>query len=298
VVLFGTLWPLINEALNDTQISVGQPYFDQMSAPIGLIIVFLMGVGPALPWGRASAQKVMERLGMPGAVGVATMIGAVALGLREPWPIATYGACAFALVVTLRELVEPAQGRAKAMNESLLTALGQVFVRARRRYGGYIVHIGVICIAVAHTSAMSYGDKWRLTFPEGEVKEVAGYELTYLGHAWEEQPHRSSMVARFAVSKDGSDLGEMAPRLNHYKSMGQPIGTPEVHSTLTEDLYLSLVQVNEAAGTAALEVRLQPLVWWLWFGGLLMLFGTLIAAWPSPKKKAPAAAAPVAAAGK
>jgi len=298
VVLFGTLWPLINEALNETQISVGQPYFDRMSAPIGLLIVFLMGVGPALPWGRASGQKVIQRLGVPGLVGVATMVAAVAFGLREPWPIATYGACAFALVITLRELVEPAQGRARAMNESLLTALRQVFLRARRRYGGYIVHIGVICIAVAHASAMSYGDKWHLTFPEAETKEVAGYELTYLGHAWEEQPHRSSMIANFAVSKDGASLPDMAPRLNHYKSMNQPIGTPEVYSTLSEDLYLSLVQVNEAAGTAALEVRVQPLVWWLWFGGVLMLIGTLIAAWPASKKKAPAATAPVAAAGK
>ncbi len=296
VVLFGTLWPLINEALNDSQISVGAPYFDAMSAPIGLAIVFLMGVGPALPWGQASGEKVRKRLLVPGILGVAGALLGLPLGIQSPWVIATMGVCTFAFVVTLREMWEPARARASALGESLPVATGRVFVRGRRRYGGYIVHIGVIFIALSHTMATAYGEKEHLTFPEDQPREVLGYELTFTGAEWEEQPHRKSMVASFDVSRDGKSLGVMAPRLNHYKSMAQPLGTPTVHSGLDEDLYLSLVQVDEQAGTASLEVRRLPLVWWLWAGGLVMLFGTIVAAWPSRKKATPAARAPSAAA--
>ena len=295
VVLFGTLWPLVNEALTDTQISVGAPYFDTMTAPIGLAIVFLMGVGPALPWGAASGQTLRERLLWPVLVGLAVAAVVGISGVRNPWIVLTLGTAAFALVVTLREMWEPAWGRSKALGESLPVAAGQVFVRARRRYGGYIVHLGVIFIAVAHPVATAYGEKEHLTFPVDQPREVLGYELTFLGSEWQEQPHRKSMVATFEVSEGSTFLGEMAPRLNHYKSMRQPIGTPVVKSGLDQDLYLSLVQVDEAAGTASLEVRVLPLVWWLWAGGILMLLGTIVAAWPSRRSSAAAARAPQAA---
>jgi hypothetical protein len=131
--------------------------------------------------------------------------------------------------------------------------------------------------------AQSGGPSW---WDLEEAATVDGYTLTYLGSEWQEQPHRRSMVARFQVQSDGEELGVVEPRLNHYKSMGTPIGTPEVRTGLDEDLYLSLVNVDPVAGTASLEVLVQPLVWWLWFGGALMALGTVVAGWPSRARPA------------
>jgi cytochrome c-type biogenesis protein CcmF len=302
-VLVGTVYPLLNEAMTDTQISVGAPYFDKMSAPIGAAIVFLMGVGPALPWGRVEPAEVARRLALPAVLGVvATGIG-LGFGVRAPWVLLTYGLSGFALVVTTQQLLLPALARSKGLGESLPEAAAKVAVKARRRYGGYIVHVGVLCIAVAHATATVYQTKQRVTFVEGQATAVDDYTLTYRGSEWQDQPHRKSMVAHFDVTHGDSELGTMDPRLNHYKSMGSPIGTPIVRSGLTEDLYLSLVNVDPAAGTASLEILILPLVWWLWFGGALMGLGTLIAGFPVRKRAtatrtAPGSRSSAAAAGK
>lgn len=166
-----------------------------------------------------------------------------------------------------------------------------VMSRGRRRYGGYIVHVGVISIAVAHAAAIAYQVKEPVTFVKDTPREVLGYEVTYLGSEWDDQPHRKSHKAKLRVVEDGRELGVFEPRLNYYKKMGTPIGTPVVRSGLTEDLYFSLINIDEGAGTASLDVMLHPMVWWLWFGGALMMGGTLVAGWPSRKKSDPAKAA-------
>ena len=288
-VLVGTVYPLLNEAFTDSQISVGAPYFNRMAAPIGAAIVFMMGVGPALPWGRTQPAVMVKRLALPAGLGVAVSGIALAMGFVDFWPVLTYGLSTFAFVVTIQQIIEPARARSKALGESFGKAMATVAVRTRRRFGGYIVHIGVLCIAVAHATATAYLVKERVTFVEHQETVVGDYAVTYIGSEWQEQPHRNSMVARFKVTRDGRDLGVVEPRLNHYKSMGSPIGTPEVRSGLDEDLYLSLINVDPAAGTASLEILIQPLVWWLWFGGGVMGFGTLIAGFPTIRRRKPSA---------
>ena len=142
------------------------------------------------------------------------------------------------------------------------------------------MHLGVISIAVSHAAATAYSSTHRVTFAVGESHVVEDYEITFLGAGWESQPHRKSMQATFHVQRGADDLGDMSPRLNHYPSMQQPIGTPQVHSGLDEDLYLNLVNVGQNNESASLEILVRPLVWWLWFGGGLMALGTLIAIWP------------------
>lgn len=297
MVLLGTVYPLLNEAVTETQISVGQPYFDRMGAPLGVAILFLMGVGPALPWGAGSADGALKRLVIPGGLGIGVVVVCAALGVHAFWPLLTFGLAGFALATTLREIFAPAMARSKARGESMGVATWAVVTRARRRFGGYVVHVGVIAIAVAHAASMTYQTKTPITLVEGQSAEVQGYSLTYIGSAWEDQPHRRSLKAKFEVARDGSSLGVLEPRLNHYKKMGTPIGTPVVKSRLTEDLYLSLINVDQDAKTASLDVMVHPLVIWLWLGGGLMLIGTVVAVWPSRSRTtAKPAAAPVAAA--
>ena len=285
VVLVGTVYPLLNEAITGKQISVGEPWFDRYTAPLGLLLVFLMGVGPALPWGRSATPGQLKKLGGAAGISLAVAGGCLAVGLRQAWPIATIAMAAFALMLTVDAMWAPAAARAKARGESVGAAAWAVARSARRRYGGYIVHIGVLVIAVSHASATAWQTKETLTLREGESGQVLGLDVRYEGASWQEQPHRRSLVATFAVSEDGGFSGTISPRLNHYKKMGTPIGTPEVRSGLTEDLYFSLVNVDPAVGQASVEVHRKPLVAWLWLGGLVMLVGTLVAAWPAGRSK-------------
>jgi cytochrome c-type biogenesis protein CcmF len=288
-VLLGTVYPLINEALSGERISVGEPYFNTMALPIALAIVFLMGVGPALPWGATSLGAAVRRAAPPS---VAAIVVGVATWVLAPTVIEahlTFAFAAFALVVTIRELVDPARARAAATGESLLAATGNVFVRARRRYGGYIVHVGVITVAIGVAASSGYRFQRDLTLAKDRAVEVGAYTLTYLGPEVRDEPHRRSQVARIAVNARGRDVGVMEPRMNHYMPSGQAIGTPSVRSTIGEDLYLSLVQMDTAGGTASLLVVIEPLVWWIWFGGGILVLGTAVSAWPSRRTaRAPA----------
>lgn len=293
MVLMGTVYPLLNEAITGTQISVGQPWFDRWGAPIGLSIVFLMGVGPALPWGRAATPDQLRRVGVAAGVGALVAGICAAAGLRSAWPLATFGLSAFALVVTLDAMLAPARARAQARGEALGQAALVVARSARRRYGGYIVHIGVLMVVVAHAAATAYQTRETLTLKVGASGTAGDYTLTYEGAAWQEQPHRRSLVATFALADSSGPIGQVTPRLNHYRKMGTPIGTPEVRSGLRHDLYFSLVNVDEKAGFASIDVHDKPMVIWLWLGGLVMVFGTVISAWPSRRsgEAAPPAAA-------
>ena len=130
-----------------------------------------------------------------------------------------------------------------------------------------------------------YRSDTEMTIREGKAKTFLSYEIKYIGTERVDEPHRWSRVAHFEISRDGVVIGEAAPRLNHYKKMNQAIGTPTVISRLDEDLYLSLVQVDPKAKMASLSVVVEPLVWWLWFGGGVMLLGSIIAGWPARRRK-------------
>ena len=255
-----------------------------MSVPIAAAIVFLMGVGPALPWGQARPGLLRERLLVPLVVGVVTAVACLAFGLVKPWAVAVFGLSGFTAATHAREFLDPARARARNTGESVAVALWGVTSRARRRFGGDIVHMGVLLIAVAVAASSNYRTQSHQTLLEGQSATVAGYTLTYLGAETINEPHRTAQLARFGVARGGSDLGELSPAMNHYKRMGQPIGTPAVRSGLRDDLYLSLIQVDQASKTVSLDVIVEPLVWWIWFGGGVMVLGTLVAAWPERRR--------------
>ena len=284
-VLLGTSYPLLNEVFTDVQISVGQPYFNRMSVPICFGLLFLMGVGPALPWGQADGAAVMRRLRLPTAVAVAVVAVCVVAGLTEWAALTTFGLAAFALVTTVREAAAPGLERARVTGEPRVKAMTTAWIRGRRRFGGYVVHLGVLIVAVGVAASSVYRTETEMTIRQGETKSFEGYDITYRDTERLDEPHRWSRVARFDVSHGGRSLGTVAPRLNHYKRMNQAIGTPAVLTALDEDLYMSLVQVDVEAELASLSLVVEPLVIWIWIGGTVMLLGTLIAAWPGRRRR-------------
>ncbi|MCB9794075.1 MAG: heme lyase CcmF/NrfE family subunit [Alphaproteobacteria bacterium] len=274
-VLMGTLFPLVTEAMSAERISVGEPWFNKKTLPLCVSILFLMGVGPALPWGETSGAKAWERLKRPTILMAVVGGASLALfGVEHPYAVMTFAFAAFALDVTLHELLWPAFARAQKKGEPFLSAFARYSIRSRQRVGGYVVHLGVILAAVAIAGSSGFQTKDNLPLRLNEAADFGGYTLTFVGMETVEEPHRTAQVARVEVRQGERMVGTLGPRLNQYKTMREPIGTPAVMSGLRQDLYLSLVRVG--GDTISVQAIVEPLVFWLWVGGIVMFLG---AAW-------------------
>ena len=277
VVLLGTVFPLIVEAINDDRISVGEPYFNRMTTPIALVLLFIMAVAPALPWRKASTELLRTRLLVPAWCGALALVLAVALGARGFSALLAFLLGGFAAGAAARQLV--LAGRAARRS-------GRSFVHGitGRTNGGMIVHIGVVIVAVAFAAASSYSTSAKLRLEEGEVGRVAGHSIRYLGV--EERQVGDRKVVKALVEVDGGKVH--APALTQFPNATQTIGTPSVAWGLDEDVYLTLaVSPEREGGPAIIGVIVEPLVTWLWIGGGLMAVGTLLAVWPGERRRRP-----------
>ena len=273
-VLIGTVFPLVAEAINGKQMSVGRPYFDAMVVPIGTALLFLIGVGPALPWGRGTREEILRATLPPLATGVVLAMIGYAAGVRNGWTIVTLLFGGYAAHVTLAEMWLPAaRGGARALR------------RGRRRFGSYVVHAGAVVVLIAIAVSSTTRTSREVRFSRGDSASIAGYTVTFLGAEDRAEPHRQSTIARFAVTKNGRAVTTLAPRMNQYATMREPIGTPDVHSTLAGDLYLSILNVDVAQQNVALHLIVTPMVMWIWIAALVMGLGGLMALVPSAARE-------------
>jgi cytochrome c-type biogenesis protein CcmF len=287
-VLIGTVFPLVVEAVKGKQMSVGRPYFDSMVVPIGAVLLFVLGVGPALPWGRATREQIRRKLLPPigGAVAFAAL-GFIA-GVRGPWTLLTLAFGGYAAYVTFAEMFVPMVQRMKR-GESV----GGAFVdgqlrRGRRRFASYVVHAAVVVAIIAIAVSSSMRQTTELHFTKGPggpgagaTQHVSGYDVTFLGVREVQEPHRSSIVASFAVSRNGKRVATLEPRMNQYQMMREPIGSPDVYTTAGGDFYISLSNVDPVSQTASITVFASPLVVWIWISVIVMGLGALFGLIPS-----------------
>ena len=279
-VLVGTVFPLLAEAVRDVKLSVGGPFFNQLTVPIGVAIVFLMGVGPALPWGRVTGKEAVQVLKIPVISGAVVMAIAGALGIRQFWPAATFFVSGFAASVSLRDMLTPAITRMRARGLPFPTALRETFARGRRRYAGHIVHLGVALMAVSIAVSSSYQQIGEGSLAKGEALPLGPYELRFDSSRNYKETHRDVAEARFTVLHDGQSLGELTPRLNRYRGEMTPIGTPAVLTTARQDIYLSLMNIEAGGDRVGLRAFINPMVVWIWIASGMMALGVLVALWP------------------
>ncbi len=269
VVLLGTVFPLIAQAVNGSQITVGAPYFDRMTMPLVVCILFLMAVAPVLPWRQTTPGLVRTRLFWPAAVAVATLGACVIGGVRGLDPLLAFGLGAFAGTSALRQL----------------------YIEVRRRGpsgftgpsgGGMVVHLGVVLIAVAFAASHSFAHSTQLTLKQGQTAAFQGHTFTYLGVNEVSLPTHTAMQAEVKV--DGGRA--YTPAVNNYPFAEEAIGTPSVKSSLTEDIYLTLPSTPaKPGGPAVIGVIIEPLVSWIWIGGGVILVGTALSAWPGRRRR-------------
>jgi cytochrome c-type biogenesis protein CcmF len=280
-VLVGTLFPIAAEAVRGVKVSVGEPYFNRMSVPLFLALLMLMGIGPALPWGSADPKMARRVLLRPLPAGV---VMAVLAGLVYTWDPAIVFVgflVGYALWVTTDQALRPARQRRKK-GESLPTATVRSSLLAPQRLGAYVVHFGVIMTFAAVAISSSYQTDTEATLRAGESMDVAGYTLVYERVGMVQEPHLSRQVATIQVQRNGRQIGTLDPSLNFYETQREPLGTPAVRTSLSHDLYLTLMNVRDAGNTIGLRAIVTPAVVWIWIGVAVMVVGTVLCILPTP----------------
>jgi cytochrome c-type biogenesis protein CcmF len=283
-VLLGTLFPLVREAFSGVRISVGAPYFDRMAVPIGVAILFLMGVGPSLPWGRASSEVMRRQFLPPAAAGVAVTLLCLLFGLRG-WPtLLTFGLAGFVATVTLREMLLPIRVRVREHAEPWPVAAWRSAVRARRRFGGYIVHLGVVLVFVAIAASQSYLVHTTATLAPGQSFQIGPYAVQLARLRAGAEPNKRWMAAELEVVDGRGRRQTLAPRMNFYERSTDPVGSPAIRSAAFEDLYLTLLAFDAQGQSASLNAWIFPMVSWIWWSLPFFVLGALFAGWPERRR--------------
>jgi len=283
-VLWGTLLPLVAEAISGQKIAVSAPYFNQVVGPIFLAIVLLLGICSLLAWRRTKPGVLVRHLLRPAA---ASLVGAVAffvLGIRNPPALAALAVCAFGLGTISLEFWRAVRARQRMRGELPWIALGKLLRRQPRRYGGYLVHLGVLLMVVGVVGSSFFKTETQVSLTPGQTVSLGSYTLEYTGLS--EFPARThhKLVATLNVYQDGRFVGTLAPEKNYHQRSAEPTTEVAIRTTLLEDLYVILSGWESTGQRASFKIVINPLVVWMWIGGAVLVLGTLVAVWPTPQR--------------
>ncbi|MBV9170322.1 MAG: heme lyase CcmF/NrfE family subunit [Chloroflexi bacterium] len=280
-IFWGTIYPLVAEAVADTKVSVGPPYFKQVAGPLLGGMLLLMGIGPLMPWRRASRDHLARNFLTPL---LTTLVGLSVLaifGVRDVFAVIGFGLCLFVVGTILQEFVRGARARRAATGENYLAAVGNLIRRNNRRYGGYIVHLAIVLIGAGAVGSQVYQQQTQATLAPGDSVSIAGYTITAHGIQTANPPGVSVVNGVLNVNGDQ----EVRPSRQIFDNFPeQPSTKVGLLSTPAEDLYVVLAGWNGDGSSAqvSLAVFVNPLVSWIWTGGLLLLLGTIVTMWPVP----------------
>ncbi len=283
---WGTVFPVLSEWVRGVKITVGPPFFNRVNAPLGIMLLFLMGVGPIVAWRRATLTKLLQTFAMPVSVAVAAGIAAFALGMRSLSAVLVTSLAAFVLHTIGHEFHRGARARTAMTGERYFPALLELVSRNRRRYGGYIVHLGVVFMFLGVTMSSVYRVEEIHTAKPGASFEVGDFTLRYDGVRDLSDDHVARLAADLTVSRDGREITSLHPEKRFYTRPEQPATEVDYRSTLSEDLYVILGSVAEDRVTATFQVYINPLVAWLWIGGVVLVIGTGVCALPARTRRA------------
>jgi cytochrome c-type biogenesis protein CcmF len=287
-VLWGTVYPIVAEALTGTRLSVGPPFFESVFVPIALLLLALAGLGPLISWRRMSSSSLMHiaRIPVAGAVAVAAILAA--LGVRGIGTLVAFGLCAFTLAAVVGEFVRGSRLHRRRDGLTPAAALARTIHRNRRRYGGYIVHLGIVLIAIGLAGAAFRIERQALVAP-GETMEVGEYTLAYGAFLSGETPEKETFAADLEVRRGDDVVARLAPQRNFHKAQQQWQSEVAIRTNPVEDLYV-VVTSFDRDGTAALRAFVNPLTWWIWAGAAVMAGGMATILWSRAPARAIATA--------
>ena len=283
-VFFGTVFPLLSEALRGVKVSVGAPFFNQVNVPLFLSLIFLMGVGPLIAWRRASLENLKRNFLWPVVLGVVAAGIAFALGVRSALAALTFATTVFVAATITVDIVRTTRARLR-VGERLFPAVGGLLRRHNRRYGGFVVHLGILIIALGVTGSHAWSVQTETTLRRGETAELAGYRLRFDGLSAAEESNHFKVVGAFTVT-NGSALGVLRPAKKFYPQEQAPIAYVDYRLGLKEDIYLVLGDFARDGSQATIKVQVNRLVSWIWIGGVVLTLGALLAILPERRASA------------
>jgi cytochrome c-type biogenesis protein CcmF len=288
-VLWGTLFPILSEAVRGTKITVGPPFFNRVNVPLGLLLLALTGIGPLIAWRKASTANLRRQFVAPSAAAGLALLGMLAAGVRDFYATMAITLAAFVAGTVLQEFYRGVRARRRMHHESVPVAFFRLIARNRRRYGGYIVHVGVLIYFVAF-AGMAFKVQREATLKPGESIELTSpfghtYRFTHVGISQYEALNRVVSAATVQVAIDGRPAGLLtSEKRQHVDSFKRPTFEPStevgIRSGLREDLYLVFAGAVNGTEEAVYRFNINPLVWWVWFGGFVLALGGIVTMWP------------------
>jgi cytochrome c-type biogenesis protein CcmF len=289
-VFWGTVFPILSEWVRGVKITVGPPFFNRVTTPLGIALLFLTGAGPIIAWRRASPRNLRRAFAVPLSIGAAGALALLVAGVVHVGAILTFAFGLFVLGAIGMEFFRGVRARQALMHERAPQALARLVGKNRRRYGGYIVHVGIALMFAGLAGSSVFKVERQVTVTAGESLEIGRYTLRFDGMEPSDTPHVATMAAVLSVSEGGRDIGVLRPEKRFYKRPQQPTTEVAMRSTLREDLYVILGAYDPESGAATLQAYVNPLVAWLWIGGIVLVLGTGVAIYPSAAERMPAVA--------
>ena len=279
-ILFATLFPTLSEAVTGQRITVGPPFFNTWMVPIGLVLLFLTGIGPLLAWRKSSPGNLLYQFAWPAGLAAATAAGLYLVGFQVWISGLCFALCAFVLGTLGQEFVRGGLVRREATGTDLLTAMVGLVMRSRRRYGGYVVHAGIVLMFLGFAGS-GYKQERQVLLSPGESVEVGRFEVRHNRLSESDDGQKQMITAHMTVLRDGEAAGELYPaRWFFRKHETEPTTEVAIRRSISEDLYVTLATYDVGDQSAAFQITVNPLVNWIWLGFALLAFGTGIALLP------------------
>src|SRR6516162_4284242 len=278
IILLGTTFPLVVEAVSGQQVTIGGPYFRSSVTPVFLLILLLAGTAPLLPWRATNRSRALRRLRVPATAAALVMIATAWAGVHQVAAVAGFGLATLVFVTSGQEILSGLAIGRRGTRGGAVRALA----RGRRRHAGLVVHLGLALVAAGVIASSSLAQQAQVTLTTGQSTVFAGQKLRYQGLHAQREPQRIVFTTTVAVMNPGGGAaGTLDPRMNLYPAATEPIGSPSIRRGIVWDLYASLISLQDDGGSATFRFYRNPGVNWLWFGGLVMALGGIAAAWPS-----------------
>ena len=285
VTFWGVVFPLVSDVFQGVRVTVATPFYNQVNGPLLLALIFLMGVGPLLPWRRASLVNLRKSLLLPGLMAMALVVLLLVVGLRNPYATLSFGLCTVVAVGILQEWVRGTRSRHKK-GENYVLSFTRLIASNRRRYGGYIVHLAVVLLALGITGSSFYNLQSNVILAPGESTTVGEFDIEYIGSEDTEKPDRTESVSFLRVHKNGALLGTLTAWRTFYPEWRMASTRAAIRSTPVEDLYI-IPSEFLGDGRAGFRVLINPLVMWMWVAGPVLILGTMVALWPQARRVRP-----------
>jgi cytochrome c-type biogenesis protein CcmF len=274
-VLWGTLFPVIMEALTGEKETIDAPYYNRVNVPIALFLILLTGVGPLIAWRKSSLASLKRSFTFPTIVGVVVIAGLALLGITHIGALISFGLCAFVVSSILGEFWKGSRAIQAKEHKPLLTSAFELTWRNTRRYGGYIVHMGIVFMFIGFTGS-AFNQHETRQFGLNQTVRFAGYDLKLLNVNDGEDANAQFSKATIDVGRNGRVIDQLQPEIKLYKASQQQASMIGIRRRLNEDLYINFSGISPDNTKAIFQMYTFPLVSWIWIGYWVLLFGTLI----------------------